>query len=271
MMETAAFTSRDDARIVYDVYGDPKAQRRVVLVHSLAMTRAYWRPVVQRLEKAGLAIVALDCRGHGQSGKPKGPYSIGDFAGDIEGLLDHLKWPQAVVAGSSMGGSVALAFAVRHPDRVAGLALIDTTAWYGKDAPMAWAGRADAAVKNGLASLIDFQLSRWFSDAFKEQHPDVVKECVDAFLANDVQAYAATCRMLGDFDLRDGLRHLKMPTHIVVGEEDFATPPAMADEMSAIIPHASYLLLPKARHLTPLERPDEVSEEILACVDEAFD
>jgi 3-oxoadipate enol-lactonase len=269
-METGAFTGRDDVRIVYDFYGDPKAQGRVVLIHSLAMTRAFWRPVAQRLEREGVAVAALDCRGHGESDKPKVRYEIGEFARDIEGLLDHLNWPQAVIAGSSMGGSVTLAFAVRHADRVAGLALIDTTAWYGKDAPAAWAKRAEAALKNGLSSLIDFQLSRWFSEPFKAAHPDVVQQCVDAFLANDLEAYAATCRMLGDFDFRDGLRHLKMPVHIVVGEEDYATPPAMADEMSAIMPHASYRLLPKARHLTPLERPDEVSEEILACVDEAF-
>src|SRR4051812_9203618 len=118
MPETADFTGRDDVRIVYDLYGDRKAPHRVVLVHSLAMTRAYWLPVAQRLEKAGVVVAALDCRGHGESGKPTGRYEIGDFAGDIEGLLDHLKWPQAVVAGSSMGGSVTLAFAVRHRDRV---------------------------------------------------------------------------------------------------------------------------------------------------------
>jgi 3-oxoadipate enol-lactonase len=75
--------------------------------------------------------------------------------------------------------------------------------------------------------------------------------------------------MLGSFDLRAGLAHLPMPVGIVVGEEDYATPPAMAEAMKAAIPHATYRLLPKARHLTPLERPDEVSEEILTVIGKA--
>jgi 3-oxoadipate enol-lactonase len=181
-------------------------------------------------------------------------------------LFDHLGWRKAVVAGSSMGGSVALAFTAGHPERVSGLAQIDTTAFYGPDAPKAWAQRAQAAKDKGLASLIDFQLTRWFGDDFKAKHPEVVQACVDTFLKNDVAAYAETCRMLGDFDLRSRLPHFKMPVGIVVGDEDYATPPAMAEEMNAAIPHSTYRVLEKARHLTPLERPDEVTEEILKVV-----
>jgi 3-oxoadipate enol-lactonase len=176
-----------------------------------------------------------------------------------------------VIAGSSMGGSVALAFAIDHGARAAGLALIDTTAWYGPDAPKNWAERADAAQAKGLASLVEFQATRWFGDAFRADHADVVQACLETYLANDVAAYAATCRMLGSFDLRAGLARLTMPVSIVVGEEDYATPPAMAEAMKAALPQATYRLLPKARHLTPLERPDEVSEAILAVIAKARD
>jgi 3-oxoadipate enol-lactonase len=263
---TSSFPARDTTPIVFDLYGESSRRDRAVLIHSLAMDRAYWRPVAERLEKANVCVAVPDCRGHGESGKPPGPYTVGLFADDIGALLDQLGWPRAVFAGSSMGGSVALGFAVRHPDRVAGLTLIDTTAWYGKDAEAAWAQRAKAARDKGLPSLIDFQLSRWFSDAFKAQHPEVVEACVATFLRNDVKAYAEACRMLGEFDVRNGLRFLKMPVRILVGEEDYATPPAMAEEMNAIMEQSTYRLLPKARHLTPLERPDEVAEEILATI-----
>ena len=259
----------DGAKIVYELHGDAAAKKRVVLVHSLAMDHAYWRPVAERLVKAGASAVALDCRGHGASDKPKGPYAIERFADDLRDLQDHLGWDKAVIGGSSMGGSVTLAHAVRNPARVAGLALIDTTAWYGEDAPKAWAGRANTALEKGLAALIDFQLTRWFGEDFSKTRPDVLKACVDTFLANDVSAYAATCNMLGAFDLRVALPSLKMPTRILVGEEDYATPPAMAQTLHAGIPGSTYLLLPKARHLTPLERPDEVASEIIAVLNSA--
>ncbi len=263
-VKTGSFNAADGAKIVYETHGESTSPRRALLVHSLAMDHAYWRPVAQRLASAGVCAVALDCRGHGGSDKPKGPYAIERFADDLRDLLDHLGWDKAVIGGSSMGGSVALAFVSRHAARAAGLALIDTTSWYGEDAPKAWAGRAKAAQDNGLASLIDFQLTRWFGDAFRQAHPEVVTACVETFLANDVQAYAAVCHMLGGFDLRDRLASFKTPTRVVVGEEDYATPPAMAQILRDNIAGSTYALLPKARHLTPLERPDEVAAEILA-------
>ena len=264
--KVSSFAARDGNTITYALHGDPSSAKRVLLIHSLAMDHNYWTPVAERLVAAGVCAVAVDCRGHGTSGKPAGPYMITTFANDMADLFDHLGWRTAVVAGSSMGGSVALAVAAGHSERVSGLALIDTTAWYGADAPKAWAGRATAATEKGLASLIEFQLTRWFGDDFKTRNPEVVQACIDTFLANDVSAYAETCRMLGDFDLRASLPHFKMPVGIVVGEEDYATPPAMAEEMNAAIPQSTYLLLPKARHLTPLERPDEVTAEILKVV-----
>jgi 3-oxoadipate enol-lactonase len=90
----------------------------------------------------------------------------------------------------------------------------------------------------------------------------VVKDCVDAFLRNDVAAYAQTCRMLGACDLRAGLASIKVPTAIVVGEEDYATPPAMAEAMHKAIAGSTMTVLPGARHLTPLERPAEVAAEL---------
>ena len=259
----------DGGKIVFETIGNRDASDRVVLIHSLAMDRHYWRPVAERLAARGVCVAALDCRGHGASDKPPGPYTIAAFAGDVRAMLDSLRWPHAIVAGSSMGGSVALAFAIAHPTRASGLALIDTTAWYGAEAPKNWSERADAAVTNGLASLVAFQTTRWFGDDFRRDHADVVQACVATFLANDLSAYAATCRMLGSFDLRAGLAQLTMPVGILVGEEDYATPPAMAEAMKAALPQATLRQLAKARHLTPLERPDEVSEEIHAIVAKA--
>jgi 3-oxoadipate enol-lactonase len=263
---TSSFKTDDGVNIVFDIYGDCASRDRAVLIHSLAMDRAYWRPVAERLARNSVCAIAVDCRGHGTSDKPAGPYAIEAFVADVRGLLDSLAWPRAVIAGSSMGGSVALAFAMEYTDRASGLSLIDTTAWFGPDAAKNWAERADAASERGLASLIDFQLTRWFGEAFRRDHPDVVQSCVETFLANDLEAYAATCRMLGNFDLRADLARLTMPVGILVGEEDYATPPAMAEVMKAGMPHATYRLLPNAHHLTPLERPDEVADEILTVV-----
>src|SRR5262249_57481782 len=105
------------------------------------------------------------------SAKPGRPYTIELYAAALAELMDHVGWRSALVAGASMGGMVALAFAAIYPNRTDALGLIDTTAWYGPDAAKNWAERADKAVREGLGSLIDFQTTRWLPHAFPPDHP----------------------------------------------------------------------------------------------------
>jgi 3-oxoadipate enol-lactonase len=177
--------------------------------------------------------------------------------------MDDVSWDKAIIAGCSMGGCVALAFAAAYPERVEALGLIDTTAYYGDDAPMAWEERAQKALEGGMDKLIGFQKSRWFGDAFREANADVVEGAINVFLANDIQAYAETCRMLGACDVRAAMPNFKVPTRVIVGEEDYAAPVAMAEAMRDAIPGASMLVIEKARHLTPLEVPELIAKELL--------
>jgi 3-oxoadipate enol-lactonase len=235
----------------------------LVLVHSLAMDHLFWQPVAERLAPT-MPVLTYDCRGHGASDKPAGPYTVELFARDLADLLDHIGWTSALVAGASMGGCIALAFAANYPARTSALGLIDTTAWYGAQAPAQWAERGARAATAGMSALVEFQTTRWFGDAFRAKHPDVVKECVDVFLHNDVQAYVETCRMLGAADLRAALPGMTMPTAVVVGDEDYATPVAMAQAMHGSIAGSTLTILSGARHLTPLEAPDRIADELRA-------
>ena len=255
--------TRDGTRIAYTLHGDRNAKSRAVLVHSVAMDGEFWRPVAERLAGKA-AVLTYDCRGHGASDKPGGPYTVELYADDLAELMDHVGWPSALIAGASMGGMVSLSFASIYPERTAGLGLIDTTAWYGPDGAKDWAGRADKAVREGLGSLVEFQTARWFGDAFRAEHRDVVMRCVEVFLRNDIAAYGEACRMLGRADMRPALPRLKMPTAVVVGEEDYAAPPAMAEALHRGIAGSTYKVLSKARHLTPLEQPDVIAAELTA-------
>jgi 3-oxoadipate enol-lactonase len=86
---------------------------------------------------------------------------------------------------------------------------------------------------------------------------------MSVFLANDFDCYAATCALLGDVDVRQHLGGFRMPVAIVVGEEDYATPVAMAQQLHDTIPQSTLMVLPRARHLTPLEHPDVIAAELL--------
>jgi 3-oxoadipate enol-lactonase len=257
----------DGAVIPYEIHNRGEHPgRRIALIHSLAMNLDFWRPVAETLA-ADAEVLVYDCRGHGRASKPAGPYTVALFADDLAALLDAVSWDSAVVAGASMGGCIALAFAAIHGARARALGLVDTTAWYGDDASIAWEERAQRALKDGLDSLLDFQTARWFGEGFRAARPDVVDAAVSVFRANDIPAYAETCRMLGAVDLRASLPGIRIPVRIVVGEEDYGTPPSASEAMRAAIAGATMRVIPGARHLTPLEVPDDIAAELKALLD----
>jgi 3-oxoadipate enol-lactonase len=259
-MHQASLVVRDGTSISYAVTGASQP-RKVALIHSLALDGEFWRPVVDIVSKKA-AVLTVDCRGHGASGKPPGPYSVAQFADDLADVLDGIGWPSAVVTGASMGGCVAISFAAQYPSRATGLGLFDTTAWYGANAPKAWEERAQRGVADGMASLVEFQKTRWFGDAFRTQHADVVDRTIATFVKTDPKAYAETCRMMGAFDLREKLAALRMPTRVAVGEQDQATPVEMSKAIHEGIPGSTLNVIAGGRHLTPLECPLQVAGEI---------
>src|SRR5580700_632867 len=257
---------RDGTRIVYDLHTRDAAAPRIALIHSLGMDRFFWAPITERLAKSA-SVLVYDCRGHGQSDKPKGPYRVEQFADDLRDLFDHVGWRSAIVAGASMGGCITLAFAAAYPQRAAGLGLFDTTAWY--DAPDKWEERARTAETKGLDALLEFQTTRWFTDSFRAHRKDVLEESVAVFLRNTAEAYAETCRMLGACNMTAALPRLRMPVRIAVGDEDYATPVAMSETLHRGIAGSTLTVIKNARHLTPLECPERIAAELRALIEMA--
>jgi 3-oxoadipate enol-lactonase len=253
-------TTRDGIQIAYRLRKGT-GPARLVLIHALGMQGSFWDDMVDGLLPSGDVLV-YDCRGHGASTQDTNPYSLDQYADDLADLMDHVGWFSASVAGASMGGCVALAFAGRHPSRLDGLGLIDTTAGYGPDAPVAWEERGQKALSGGMQALLEFQLSRWVSPEFRAQSPASLQAAVAVFLANNPNCYVQTCRMLGSGDNHAVLAGISVPTSVIVGEFDYATPVAMADILAREIPGAELHILADRRHFTVLECPALVVEKL---------
>jgi 3-oxoadipate enol-lactonase len=125
-------------------------------------------------------------------------------------------------------------------------------------------GGHDSLVRadRGMRALSEFQLSRWFSDEFRVESPQVCARLLDVFAANDLPSYVASCHAMGAFDARDAISAVSVPTGIVVGELDGATPPAMAEDLHQRIAGSSLHVLPGGRHLTAHERAADVVEAL---------
>ncbi len=252
--------TRDGIQIAYRLHKGT-GPARILMIHALAMNGAFWNDMLPSLLALG-DVLTPDCRGHGNSTRAPGPYSVEQYADDMADLLDHVGWEKASVGGASMGGCVSQAFAARYPNRVTGLGLIDTTASYGPAAQPAWEERGQKAVAGGMEALLDFQLSRWVTPEFREAMPPSLTQAVATFTANAPATFLEVCRMLGRADTNAVLPTISVPTAIVVGEDDYATPVAAAQNLAEHIPGATLHILPAYRHFTVLECPGLVAEKL---------
>ena len=252
--------TRDGIQIAYRLHKGT-GPGRILMIHALAMNGAFWDEMLPSLLPFG-DVLTPDCRGHGASTRAPGPYSVEQYADDMADLLDHVGWAKAALAGASMGGCVAQAFAGRHPDRITGLGLIDTTAGYGAAAQPAWEERGQKALAGGMAALIEFQLSRWVTPEFRAAMPPSLTQAVATFTANQPSTFLEVCRMLGRADTNAILPSIRVPTSVIVGEEDYATPVSAAQNLAAQIAGAELHILPAYRHFTVLECPALVAEKL---------
>jgi len=218
------------------------------------MSEMMWHDLALYIQ-GDIPVWGLDLRGHGLSDIVQGPFSTALLAKDIVNVLDHLGVAAAHLVGCSMGGTVAMAFASKCSDRLSSLGLIDTTACYGEGAKESWEKNGLQGHLQGLSSLTRFQVERWFSEAFALAHPDLVGKYLDIFVSNDRNVYLESCLMLGAANERVGLSLYKGPCEVMVGEEDYATPPLMAEEIARILPQARLSILEGVRHYSPIEAP----------------
>jgi 3-oxoadipate enol-lactonase len=238
-------------RIAYRRSG---AGRPVVLLHPLALSGEVWGEFARRLA-GSFDVIAPDARGHGDSGWDGGPFGIDDLADDVAALLDALGLAAAHVIGMSMGGSTAVSFAGRYPERASALFLADTTAWYGEQAAQTWEKRAQGVVAQPRERQVPFQVDRWFTEGFRRRDPVEVNRIVGIFLRTSSLAHAQACRALGAMDSRELLPKVTARTLVVTGAEDYATPPDMGKAIADGVPDGHARVLDALRHMSLVEDP----------------
>lgn len=245
--------------------GDPAAPP-IVLLHSLGSDRTMWQPQVDAL-RAGHRLVRVEARGHGQAPSPPGPYTIDDLGTDVLDVADELGLATFHLCGVSMGGQTALWLAVHHADRLRSLTAANTAPRVGS--PDGWQDRIDAVRDQGLAGIRDQVLERFFAPGFPEADPGAFAEAQAAFVRADAGGYAACCAALATADLTDRVGDIAIPTLVVGGQHDVATPPAQARDLQDAIPGSDLLVLGGAAHLSNLERPATFTAVLRAHVAEA--
>ncbi len=247
--------------IQYQVSGQGSA---VLFLHAFPLGLTMWDDQDAALQ-ATHQVVRFDSRGFGGSAPGDGLLSMERIADDAAGLLDHLGLGQAVVVGCSMGGYAAFAMIRRHAERVRALVLQDTRA--GADVPVARANRsalAQQVLKEGPRAAAEAFLPRLLGGSTQQERPQIVERIRRIILGTSPRGIAdALIGLAARADSTPTLREIRVPTLVVVGEEDMLTPPSEAEAMVQAIPGASLAIIPKAGHLANLENPAAFNEALL--------
>ncbi|MDT3398165.1 4-carboxymuconolactone decarboxylase [Streptomyces sp. B1866] len=228
----------------------------LVLGPSLGTTWHMWDRQIPALSRRW-RVLRYDLPGHG--GSPARPASaVEDLADRLLATLDLLGVDRFHYAGCSLGAAVGIDLALRHPQRVAGLALVSAAPRFGS--ADAYRQRGVMVRANGLDPIATAVPERWFTPAFVAAQPAIADWAVRMVRTTEPGCYIAACEALADFDATGGLARVGVPTLVLAGAEDQVTPPADARVLVAGIPDARLALVPGAAHLAPIEQPAAVTD-----------
>ena len=240
----------------------------VTLSHSLAATSAMWGPQLKALT-ARWRVLNYDTRGHGATDAPAGAYTLDQLAEDARQLLAALGVRTTHWVGLSMGGMIGQTLALRAPELFASLVLCDTSSRVPPEARPTWQERIRTAESQGMEPLVEATIGRWFTAPFRDARRDVVDPVRAMIRATPPAGYAGCCHAISQLDLTDRLPAIKIPTLVIVGEEDQGTPVAAARAIQGRIKGAELVVLKSAAHLSNLEQPEAFTSALTEFLDRA--
>jgi 3-oxoadipate enol-lactonase len=225
----------------------------VVLSHSLASSLVMWNPQMDVLNPH-FQVLRYDIRGHGGSDAPSGAYTLELLGNDVIKLLDALNINKVHFVGLSIGGMIGQSLALNHAHRLRSLALCDTASIVPQEAQPIWQERINKVLSKGMEALLDETVGRWFTPAFLKQNPPMLDLIRKKILATPVAGYIGCAEAIRKLNYLDRLSEIKMPTVIMVGEDDPGTPVSASEAIHERISNSKLVILPSARHLSNVEQ-----------------
>jgi 3-oxoadipate enol-lactonase len=248
----------DGARIDYSVVGAPTAPT-LLFINSIATTRELWARQVSRLSKS-FRVITYDARGHGFSQVTAGDYTIEQLGRDALAILDDAGVESAHVCGISLGGITAMWMGVNALRRIKSLVLANTAARIGS--VEMWTERIAFVKQQGMATLADLTMPRWFTEGFRAREPHTVEQFRAMVAACPKEGYLSCCAALRDQDLREAIAGIRCPVLCIAGSADPATPPDALQFIHERIARSKMVLL-DAAHLTNVEQDRAFTDAVL--------
>ncbi|MFV0243475.1 MAG: 3-oxoadipate enol-lactonase [Qingshengfaniella sp.] len=227
----------------------PGTGRPIVFLNSLGTDLRIWDAVAEALP--GRPLLRYDKRGHGLSGGASD--DMARHVDDAIALITQAGLDRPLLCGVSVGGLIAIGVAGKRPDLVGGLVLCNTAARIG--AADSWADRIAAIRKAGIASIAEATMERWFSPGFRADKPVDLAGWQTMLTRSDLEGYIGVCAAIRDTDFTALAQAITVPTQVVGGSADLATPPDIVTGLADTIPGATLTMIEGCGHLPCIEAP----------------
>jgi 3-oxoadipate enol-lactonase len=248
-----------DAQLRYQLDGPANAPV-VLFSNSLGTNFRMWDAQLSDFTQQ-FRVLRYDTRGHGESTVTPGPYKIEQLSRDVLHLLDALSLDRVHFCGLSMGGMTGMALASHSPNRVRKLAICSSGAKLGT--ADTWNTRIETVQKSGMKPVAAAAMERWFTPQFRSGHPDQVSVAQQMLEATNPEGYIANCAAVRDFDFRQNLSSIKLPTLVLSSTHDPVAPPADGHFLQKNIHGALYAEL-DASHISNIEARAAFNQTVLS-------
>lgn len=233
---------------------DGKTGPWVTFVTGIANDLTMWDGQMPALE--GFRVLRYDLPGHGGS-EPAPSYSIDTLVQELRTLLDQVHIQVTHLVGLGLGGAVAQAFAIAHPDRVERLMPCCCRAQMVPDFAAMWHQLRETVQKNGLESIVEPTVQRWFSEEFKAAHPEVLESVRRMIRGTTLEGYLGVTSAFLGLQLESDLGLIAAPTLYVSGAEDkLGGPPPLMQGLAEKVKGARHVSVPNAAHIANIQNPE---------------
>lgn len=249
-----------DCDIHYHVSGSGPA---LLLIHGLGSCQLDWEHQVAAFS-AKHTVITSDQRGHGESSRYRGRYSIEKFAQDQLSLLNTLNIEQADVVGLSMGGAVAFQLALDAPERVRRLVIVNS---FPEFILRTFAQRFFIWQRTAMIKMLSFKtMGKLVAKKMFPGQPQAQEIFIQRYIRNDRGPYLASLNALFGWSAMPRVSELRCPILMIAAEQDY-TPPSVKQQYVDKLPNTKLAVIPDARHATPMERPDEFNRVLAVFLD----
>jgi len=240
--------------VSYRVTGQGPA---LYMVHGIGSRKSTWDELVEGL-KDHFTCVVYDLRGHGESPVPPTPYSLEDLVEDLEALRRKLGHRKIHVIGHSLGGMIGPAYARSHPEHTLSVGLLSTAAGRSEDDRTKLKAVGNAMERNGVTQTLSTFVSRWFTDAFIEAHPERIEARLQQVRDTPESVFLSVFRIYANTEMAPWLNEIQHPCLVLTGEFDAGCNPRLNRFIHSVLTHSRLVILEGYKHSLLIEASEQL-------------